>query len=67
MNKKGNDKQQHVDVSFTQYNKSYPTFVPNFKILDKVVPEKSLTQISRCITLEWEMKKKEKMEKEGKN
>ena len=37
--------------SLTQY-KSYPTFVPNFKILGKVVPEKSLTQIFQCITLE---------------
>ena len=27
-------------------------FVPNFKILGAVVPEKSLTQISLCITLE---------------
>ena len=27
--------------SFTQYNKSYPTFVPNFKIIGAVVPEKS--------------------------
>ena len=44
--------------SFTQYNKSYPTFVPNFKILGTVVPEKFLTQISQCITLEWEMKKR---------
>ena len=26
------------------YNKSYPTFVPNFKILGAVVPEKSLTK-----------------------
>ena len=44
--------------SFTQYNKSYPTFVPNFKILRAKVPEKSLTQISLCITLEWEMEKR---------
>ena len=43
-----------------------PTFVSNFKILSTVVTEKSLTQISLCITLEWEMKKG-KMEKEGKN
>ena len=51
---KGNDKQQHADFFFTQYNKSYPTFVQNFKILGTVVPEKSLTQISlcTCITLE---------------
>ena len=43
--------------SLTQCNKSYPTFVPNFKILGAVVPEKSLTQISLCITMEWEMEK----------
>ena len=36
---KGNDKQQHIF-------KSYPTFVPNFKILGTVIPEKSLTLIS---------------------
>ena len=29
---------------FSQYNKLYPTFVPNFKILGSVVPEKSLTK-----------------------
>ena len=33
----------------TQYN---PMFVPSFKILGVAVPEKSLTQISICITLE---------------
>ena len=47
---KGNDKQQQAD-SLTQYNKAYPPFVPNFKILGTVVPEKSLTQTSLCITL----------------
>ena len=31
---------------------SYLMFVPNFKILDQVVPEKSLTKISIFITLE---------------
>ena len=36
---KGNDKQQHADSLL--HNKSYPTFVPNFKILGGVVPEKS--------------------------
>ena len=61
---KGNGKYHGGWFSLTQYNKSYPTIVPNFKILDAVVPEKSLTQISLCITLEWEMEKKEK---EGKN
>ena len=38
--------------SLTQCNMSYPTFVPNFKILGAVVPEKYLTQMSLCITLE---------------
>ena len=47
---KGNDKQQHADSLF--YNKSYSTFAPNFKILGTVVPEKSLTQISLCVTSE---------------
>ena len=28
----------------TQYNLSLPSFVPNFKILGQVVPEKSLTE-----------------------
>ena len=32
-------------------------FVPNFKILDQVVPEKSLTKISIFITLEWQIEK----------
>ena len=36
-------------IPFTQYNESYPSCVPNFKILGAVVPEKSLTQISLCI------------------
>ena len=53
---KGNDKQQHADSLL--HNMSYPTFVPNFKILGAVNPEKSLTQISLCITLEWEMEKR---------
>ena len=39
-------------------------FVPNFKILGQVVPEKSLTKISIFITLE--RLKKEKNRKEGK-
>ena len=34
------------------YNLSYLMFVPNFKILGQVVPEKSLTKISIFITLE---------------
>ena len=47
---KWNDKQQQAESLL--HNKSYPTFVPNFKIIGAVVPEKSLTQISLCITLE---------------
>ena len=38
-------------------------FAPDFKILGEAIAEKSLTQISLCITLEWEM---EKWKKEGK-
>ena len=41
-------------------------FVPNFKILGQVVPEKSLTKISIFITLELDIEKR-KIEKEGKN
>ena len=40
-------------------------FVPNFKILGQVVPEKSLTKISIFITFERLIK--EKIEKEAKN
>ena len=43
--------------SFTQYNRSYPTFVPNLKILGTVVPEKSLIQISLCLTFVCQMEK----------
>ena len=59
---KGNDKQEEAD-SLLHNTTSYPTFVPNFKILGTVVPEKSLTQISLCITLEGEMEKWKKMVK----
>ena len=45
-------------VSLTQYNKSYPTFVPNFKMLGKVVTQISLPRIFQCVTLEWEMEKR---------
>ena len=31
-----------ADFFYTQYNLSYPMFVPNFKILSTVVPEKPL-------------------------
>ena len=37
---------------YTQYNLSNLMFVPNFKNLGQVVPEKSLTKISIFITLE---------------
>ena len=60
------DKQQHAD-SLSHNTTSHTKFVPNFKILGAIVPEKSLTQISLCITLEWEMDKKQKWKKEGKN
>ena len=43
MDNKGNDTQEEAG-SLTQYNKLYPTFVPDFKILGSVVPEKSLTK-----------------------
>ena len=35
-------------ILLRQYKWSYPMFVPNFKILGAVVPEKSLTQIFLC-------------------
>ena len=41
-------------------------FVPNFKILGEVVPEKSLMKISIFISSEREIEKR-KIEKEGKN
>ena len=43
---KGTDKQHVADFFLTQYNLSLPSFVPNFKILGQVVPEKSLTEKS---------------------
>ena len=39
---KGNGKQEEADY-LTQY-KSYPTFVPNFKIVGAVIAQKSLTK-----------------------
>ena len=47
-------------IFYTQYNLSYLMFVPNFKILGQVVPEKSLTKNIGEI-------EKRKIEKEGKN
>ena len=41
-------------------------FVPNFKILGQEVLEKSLTKISICITLEWEIEKGKKKKKKAK-
>ena len=38
---KGNDSSMLILFYTTQHNKSFPTFVPNFKILGTVVPEKS--------------------------
>ena len=43
---KENDKHESADSVFKQYNKSYPMFVQNFKILGAIVPEKSLTKKS---------------------
>ena len=44
----------------TTSQQQYPTFVPSFKILGTVVPEKSLTQIYIRV-------REGKMEREGKN
>ena len=49
---KGTDKPYVAEFFYTQYNLSYLMFVPKFKILGHVVPEKSLTKISIFITLE---------------
>ena len=46
---KGNDKQQHAD-SLLHNTTSHTQHL--YQILGTVVPEKSLTQISLCITLE---------------
>ena len=40
---KGTDK-QYVADSFIQFNLSLPSFVPNFKILSQIVPEKFLME-----------------------
>ena len=42
-------------------------FVPNFKLLGKAVPEKSLTKILHIHCIGLRDRKKEKIEKEGKN
>ena len=41
---KGNDKQEEADSLLHIKKKLYRTFVPNFKILGSVVPEKYLTK-----------------------
>ena len=54
-------------ILFYTIQQVIPNICTKFKkILDAVVPEKSLTQISLCITLEWEIKKKEKWKKKAK-
>ena len=49
---KRTDKQYVAEFIIHTVNLSYLMFVPNFKILGQVVPEKSLTKISILITLE---------------
>ena len=49
---KENDKQQHADPLLHNTTSHTKHLLPNFKILGTVVPEKSLTQFSLCITLE---------------
>ena len=51
------DKLIYNSFFYTQYNLSYLVFVPNFKTLGQVVPEKSLTKISIFIALEREIEK----------
>ena len=41
---KGDDKNEEAEFSLTQYNLSYPIFVPNFKILGIVIPDTSLKE-----------------------
>ena len=50
-------------IHFCTIQQVIPKFVPNFKILGTVVPEKSPTQIFLCITLELEMEKWKKKAK----
>ena len=40
-----------------------PLCIPNFKILGVVFPEKTLTQIALCITLDWELEKRKKVKR----
>ena len=53
---KGTDKPYVADFFNTQYNLSYPMFVPNFKMLGTVVPEKSLTEKKFTHTYKQNMK-----------
>ena len=45
-------------ILFYTIQQVIPNICTKFQNLGAVVPEKSLTQISQCITLEWEMEKK---------
>ena len=56
---KGKDNPEDAGYHLHNITSHNLIFVPNFKILGAVVPEKSVTQISLCITLEWEREKKE--------
>ena len=49
---KGNGKHQEADSLLHNATSHTQHLYPNLKILGAVVPEKSLTQISLCITLE---------------
>ena len=49
---KGNDKEEDDNSLLLNTTSHTTTFIPNIKILGKVVPEKSLTQIFLSITLE---------------
>ena len=53
---KGNGRHENAE-SLLHNTSSYTKCWTKFKILCAVVSEKLLTQISLCITLEWEMEK----------
>ena len=54
------------NLSYTNTSRQPNLLVPNFKTLGAADPEKSLTQISLCITLEWEMVKRKKVKRRQK-
>ena len=59
--------EQCVDDSFTQSTTCHSLCLYHFfKLLGRVVPEKSLTKISIVIPLEWGTEKEKTIEKEGK-